>query len=56
MKYFLHTSGSLEITPPTKRSVSKAHETEEEITKKKKNRLAYKVDNEYDPYKYKYNE
>jgi len=55
MKRFVHPNGSVENTPPNKRDVSEIRDNHESsIQSRKTNRLGYKVDNESDPYKYKY--
>jgi hypothetical protein len=55
MKRFVHPNGSVEDTPPHKHDVVEVKDNHESsIQSRKTNRLAYKVANQSDPYKYKF--
>jgi len=57
MKRFVHPNGSVEHTPPDKHDIVEVKDNHESsIQSRKTNRLAYCVDNQTDPYKYKYYE
>jgi len=57
MRYFIHPSGTAESVPPKKKDIGEITDSHENETRSTDiNRLAYKVEDQTDWYKYKYHQ